>query len=81
MVNMEKGKRWSEAMERYMDMKIKKSQKHDVRVVDGLRRKYEVHLRRKHVGGHARGHMKHEVQLHAAVCSCTCNKPKLLHMP
>ena len=80
-LNMEKGKQWSEIMERYMDLKIRKSQQHDVRVVDGLRRKYEVRLRRKHVGGHARGHRKHEVQLGTSVCTCTCNKPKLLHYP
>lgn len=61
--------------------KIKKSQRHDVRAIDGLRRKYEVRLRRKHVSSHARGDRKHECKLDADICSCTCNKPTLLHYP
>jgi len=77
----EKGKQWSKVMQRYMDVKIKKSQKHDVRVIDALRRKYEIRLRRKHVNSHARGDRKHECKLDGGVCTCTCNKPKLLHYP
>ena len=79
--NMDRGKEWSAVMQRHMDVKINKSQKHDVRVVDGLRRKYVIRLRRKHVNSHARGDRKHECKLDAAVCTCTCNKPKLLHYP
>ena len=78
---IDKGKEWSESMQRHIDLKIKKFQKHDIRVIDGLRRKYEIRLRRKHVNSHARGDKKHECKLNAGDCSCTCNKPKLLHYP
>ena len=81
MINFEKGNQWSEVMQRYMDLKIKKAQKHDVRIIDALRRKYEIRLRRKHVDSHARGDRKHEYKLDAGVYTCTCNKPKLLHYP
>lgn len=42
---MDEGKQWSENMQRHMDRKMEKAQMHDIRVIDGLRRKYEIRLR------------------------------------
>ena len=52
---MDEGKQWSENMQRYMDQKMQKARMHDIRVIDGLRRKYEIRLRQKYVNSHARG--------------------------
>lgn len=59
---------------------MQKTRMHDIRVIDGLRRKYEIRLRQKYVNYHARGEKKHACTL-GDVAICTCNKLKLLHKP
>lgn len=74
-------KTWSEKMQRHLDDKAKKSQRHGCRQVDALRNKWEVSVRAKFVKGHHRGAKKQAVTLGATSCECTCNKPKLLGYP
>ena len=74
-------KQWSEGMQRQLDCKSKKARKHGSRVVDALRKRWEIRTRQKYVQGHLRGGQRHQVTLNPSTCECTCNKPKLLHYP
>ena len=79
--NLDAGKAWSDKMQSYMNTKIEKSRTHDFRILDLLRKKIEIRTRQKYINGHARGDNKHVVKLEIDKCSCTCNKPTLMHRP
>lgn len=52
---VELNKHWSQKMQRHLDEKAKKSQRHGCSMVDALRNKWEVSVRAKFVKGHRRG--------------------------
>ena len=68
-------------MQRHLDDKAKKSQRHGCKQVDALRNKWKVSVRAKFVKGHHRGAKKQAVTLGATLCECTYDKPKLLGYP
>ena len=67
----------------YMAKKIEKAKKHTVRLIGNQERRYEVQLP---TDGFGSGNevKTHEVKIGTEfypTCECTCNKPKLLHLP
>ena len=67
----------------YMAEKIEKAKKHTVRLVGNQERRYEVQLPTDGFGS-ANEVKTHEVKIGMEfypTCECTCNKPKLLHLP
>jgi len=74
-------KQWSEAMQDHLAIKIEKAKTHGSRVVDSLRKRWEIRTRQKYVRGYLRGDTKQEVTLNPTTCECTCKKPLLYHYP
>uniref|UniRef100_A0A0E0LCF2 SWIM-type domain-containing protein n=1 Tax=Oryza punctata TaxID=4537 RepID=A0A0E0LCF2_ORYPU len=68
----------------YLQEKANKARFHTVITTGNVRRRWEVTCRTKGGFGSSTGVMTHEVTLgHESdnTCSCSCNKPKLLHKP
>jgi hypothetical protein len=78
---VQQNKIWSEAMQNHLNRKTEKSKTHGSRVVDSLRKRWEIRTRQKYVHGYIRGDQKQEVTLNPATCVCTCKKPLLYHYP
>jgi hypothetical protein len=74
---------YCERIMHYMADKIEKARSHTVIAIGNQQRRYEVHLPTDKFGTACE--MKtHEVKIGTEVwptCECSCNKPKLLHLP
>lgn len=74
---------YCEKIMRYMSKKMKKAKLHTVTAIGNQERRYEVRLPTDRFGT-ANELKTHEVKIGSGVrptCECTCNKPKLLHLP
>ena len=68
----------------YMGKKVDKARTHGVRSVGNQELRFEVQLRDKTGFGTSHIVLTHEVKIgmeQIPTCTCTCNKPKLLHLP
>ena len=75
--------RYCERVMKYMDEKMKKARSHSVVAIGNLERRFEVRLANNKFGC-ANEMRTHEVKIGNELwptCECTCNKPKLLHLP
>ena len=73
--------RYCERVIKYMDEKMEKAMSHTVVAIRNQERRFEVRLANKKL---CANEMTHEVKIGNEVwptCECTCNKPKLLHLP
>src|SRR4051812_32236287 len=75
--------RYCERVMKYMDEKMEKAMSHTVVAIGNQERRFEVRLANNKFGC-ANEMRTHEVKIGNEVwptCECTCNKPKLLHLP
>ena len=74
---------YCERIMEYMEKKIQKARLHTVRNIGNQERRFEVHLPTNKFGT-AGEFRTHEVKISNGAwptCECSCNKPKLLHLP
>ena len=75
--------RYCERVMKYMNEKMEKAMSHTVVAIRNQERRFEVRLANNKFGC-ANEVRTHEVKIENEVwptCECTCNKPKLLHLP
>ena len=73
--------RFSPRVESIIEKRKAKAQFHRTRIFDLGNNEFEVMCRRRYASGYSAGDTVQQCQLGADVVRCTCNKPKLHHIP